>query len=158
VSSVPTPSPVVAEDEPLRAPWRPPPPPPPPPPRWGRWLRRLLFAVLLALLGLLAFLIGSERGLRYGLVQLERLTGGMITVGRAEGRLLDRFELHDFRYAGSDGTVVSIRRVLLRRRRSPCRRGCRSTCCCRRRRSTASCCTPRPTSRRGVRTCWSSTG
>lgn len=108
------PSPVIVEDEPLRAPWRPPPAPPPPPLRWGRWLRRLLLAVLLALLAALAFLIGSERGLRYGLAQLERLSGGMITVGRADGRLLDRFELHDFRYASSDGTVVAIHRLLLR--------------------------------------------
>ena len=99
-------------DSPMESP--PPRPPPRPPVRWGRWLFAGLSVPVLLLIATLIFVIGSERGLRFGLAQLSSLTGGMITVGRANGRLLDNVELHDFRYTSSDGLLVSIGRLKLR--------------------------------------------
>ncbi len=99
-------------DSPMESP--PPRPPSRPPVRWGRWLFAGLSLPVLLLIATLIFVIGSERGLRFGLAQLSSLTGGMITVGRANGRLLDNVELHDFRYTSSDGLLVTIGRLKLR--------------------------------------------
>ncbi len=84
--------------------------------RWRRWLLAALTLSVLLLLVALGLLVGSERGLRFGLAQLNSLSGGMISVGQANGRLLDDFELRDFRYAGSDGMVVTVGRLRLRHR------------------------------------------
>ncbi|MBA4285323.1 MAG: hypothetical protein C0434_07295 [Xanthomonadaceae bacterium] len=86
------------------------------PRRWGRWLAAALLAPVLLVLATVGFVVGSERGLRFGLVQLAALTDDAITVGQARGRLLDSVELRDFRYTGSDGLSVSIGRLALRHR------------------------------------------
>lgn len=85
------------------------PPPTLPRKRRGRrqwWLLPLLLA--LALAGALGYLLRTESGLRFALAQTERLTKGMVQVGKVSGRLLGEFDLRELRYAGSDGTVVSL--------------------------------------------------
>lgn len=70
------------------------------------WLLPLL--VVLALAGSLHYLLRTESGLRFALAQTERLTKGMVRVGKVSGRLLGEFDLREVRYAGSDGTTVSL--------------------------------------------------
>ncbi|MDP3294923.1 MAG: translocation/assembly module TamB domain-containing protein [Nevskia sp.] len=91
--------------------------------RWGRWLFAALTVPVLLLIAAVIFVIGSERGLRFGLAQLNSLTGGMISVGRVDGRLLDKVELHDFRYTGSDGLLITIGRLRLRHQPASLLRG-----------------------------------
>lgn len=71
----------------------------------------LPLALLFAALGTI---IGSERGLRLALEQLSLRTDGAISVGQANGRLIDAVELRDVRYTGGDGLTVTIGRVELR--------------------------------------------
>ena len=97
--------------------------PPRRPRRWGRWLLAGLAVPVLLVIALLVFVIGSERGLRFGLGQLGSLSNNMISVGRAKGRLLDDVELRDFRYTGSDGTLVTIARLRLRHQPASLLRG-----------------------------------
>ena len=86
------------------------------PRRWGRWLAAALLIPVLLVLAAVGFVIGSERGLRFGLAQLAAVTDNSIRVGQANGRLLDAVELRDFHYASADGLTVSIGRLALRHR------------------------------------------
>lgn len=96
-------------------------PPPPSPPtrprrRWGYGLAVALLIPVLLVLAAVGAVLGSERGLRFGLDQLAALTDDAIHVGRVRGRLLDTVELREVRYTSSDGLQVSIGRVALRHR------------------------------------------
>jgi len=94
--------------------------PPPAPVRRRRWPRVLLglgavFTVLL--LGAVGFgwyVLATQGGLRFALVQAERFTNGLIHVGSANGTVLGELDLRDVRYTGSDGTVVTIKHLHLR--------------------------------------------
>lgn len=91
----------------------------PPPPssarfRIGRWLFGVAIGLIAFVVALLVFVAGTERGLRFGLAQAEALSGGLIRVGSASGHLLGSLDLRDVRYTGSDGTLVTIRRVHLK--------------------------------------------
>ncbi|MCX7059602.1 MAG: translocation/assembly module TamB domain-containing protein [Gammaproteobacteria bacterium] len=104
MSSTPTPPPADAPKQPN------------PPTHWGRWLAAALLVPALLVLATLGFVLGSERGLRFGLAQLASLTDNAITVRQANGRLFDQLELRDFRYISADGLTVSIGRLALRHR------------------------------------------
>ena len=84
--------------------------------RIGRWLFGLAIGLIAFVVALLVFVAGTERGRRFGLAQAEALSGGLIRVGSASGQLLGTLDLRDVRYTGSDGTLVTIRRVHLKHR------------------------------------------
>ncbi|MBL6749156.1 MAG: hypothetical protein ISP90_01475, partial [Nevskia sp.] len=80
-------------------------------------LRRtaLAAAILLIVAAAAAWLaVATAPGLRWTVGLAQRLAGGTLTVGAVQGRALDAFVLERLRYAGSDGTVVEARRLVLR--------------------------------------------
>lgn len=70
--------------------------------------------LLLAVIGFVAFVLATEPGTRFALEQAGKLSDGMVRVGTAHGHLLGDVELREVRYAGHDGTVVTIERLHLR--------------------------------------------
>ena len=74
--------------------------PPPAPRRRRRWLRGLLILLFLLIaipLGLVAWLLGSESGLRQAAALANRFGGGMIEIDEVSGRVLDGMRLGEVR-------------------------------------------------------------
>lgn len=87
--------------------------------RAGRHIRNAVFALLALLLVMIAAalfaLLDTDSGLRFAARNVTRISHGAITLGAARGRVLGGdFELQDFIYSGSDGTMVAIKQVHLR--------------------------------------------
>jgi translocation and assembly module TamB len=81
---------------------------------WGL----LLTSALLVLAALAAgwYVVSTESGLRAALRLAQRLAGGALTIGAAQGRLRDEFALEQVHFADTDGTTVDVRRLVLRLR------------------------------------------
>lgn len=81
-----------------------------------RALRYGLVGVLALLLLVAAgvwIVVDSAPGLRLAGRLAKKLSSGQVAVGSVQGTLLGDFELREVRYAGADGTVVTIGRVHL---------------------------------------------
>ena len=78
---------------------------PPAPRRRRRWLRGLLILLFLLIaipLGLVAWLLGSESGLRQAAALANRFGGGMIAIDGVSGRVLDGMRLGEVRVRTAD--------------------------------------------------------
>ncbi|HEU4669442.1 MAG TPA: translocation/assembly module TamB domain-containing protein [Dyella sp.] len=81
-----------------------------------RWLRVLaigLLATVLALVLALGWLLGTGSGLRFALARASAATGGALSVGRAEGRLLGPLTVQQLRYRDGQGLDVRVDRARL---------------------------------------------
>lgn len=83
--------------------------------RAAKWTAGGLLALLAALLLALGLLLDTTRGLALAARWAPRLSGGALSIGATQGRVLGGdFELRDFDYTGSDGSRIVIGRVRLR--------------------------------------------
>jgi translocation and assembly module TamB len=72
-----------------------------------------LLALLLLTAAGLWIVIDTAPGLRLAGRLAKKLSTGQVEVGSVSGHLLGEFELHDVKYTGADGTVITVNRVHL---------------------------------------------
>jgi len=84
------------------------PPPPRPRRRWPRAVGIIVLALFLLMAGTLGWLLCTEDGLRFALVQAQRFTHGALQVRQARGRLIGPIDIAQLSYNDGKGTVVSI--------------------------------------------------
>lgn len=70
--------------------------------RWLKWLSLTLAIVLVLAVSIVAWLGGSESGLRFALNQARGLLGDKLSVGSVEGTLFGGMRLRDVRYYDAD--------------------------------------------------------
>jgi len=81
-----------------------------------RWLRTLAIGLLVLLLAVglgLGWLLGTGAGLRFAIARVSAATGGALSVGQADGRLLGPLTLERLRYRNAQGLDVQVARVRL---------------------------------------------
>ncbi len=75
--------------------------------RAAAWTLAALFALVVALVALVAFVGGTQSGLPYAIAQLERLSGGRLTIEGATGALLSTLNVGTLRWKGDTTTLVA---------------------------------------------------
>lgn len=78
-----------------------------------KWLAISLAALLLLVTATTWTVFDTPAGLRLAGRLAQRLSSGLVTVGAVSGRFSGALELHDLKYTGADGTVVTVKRVHL---------------------------------------------
>lgn len=86
----------------------------PPKPAWRRrtaraaaWTLATLLALVVALVALVAFVGGTQSGLPYAIAQLERMSGGRLSIEGATGALLSTLNVATLRWKGDTTTLVA---------------------------------------------------
>ncbi len=81
--------------------------------RWLRVLAIVLLALVLAIALALGWLLGTANGLRFALARASAVSGGTLSIGQAEGRLLGPLTVQRLRYRDAHGLDVQVARARL---------------------------------------------